>query len=155
MLEIGAKTPEFMLLSANEGTISSAKLGKSAFALIFYPGDDTPTCTNELKDFSDIYDDFQKCGVRLIGVSRDTLASHQKFAKKRSIKIELASDPEGRVVEAFGAWGEKLTFGRRYIGILRSTVLIAKGRVRGIWRVTRVAGHAAEVLGAAKALARD
>jgi len=155
ILEIGAKAPEFTLFSADGGNITSAKLAKNTYVLIFYPGDDTPTCTSELKYFSILYEDFRMFGVRLIGVSRDSLASHRKFAAKHAIKVELASDLDGQVVEAFGAWGEKQTFGRRYVGILRSTVLIANGRVRASWRVARIAGHAAEVLEAAKALARD
>jgi len=154
-LQIGAKVPEFKLLAFNGGDISPAKLGQSAFALILYPSDDTPTCTNELNDFSAFYEQFQQCRVRLIGVSCDSLASHAKFAAKHAIRIELATDADGRTMEAFGAWGEKQTFGRRYVGVLRTTVLIAKGRVRGLWRVARVAGHAAEVLAAAKALGPD
>jgi len=152
---IGAKAPTFSLLAAKGGAITSAGLGNVAYALIFYPGDDTPTCTNELLDFSANYDNFQKCRVRLIGVSRDGLASHAKFAAKHALKIELACDADGRAVEAFGAWGAKQMFGRRYMGILRSTVLVAGGRVRGLWRVKRIAGHVAEVLKAAQALGAD
>ena len=154
-ITIGSKSPTFALLAAEGGAISSASLGKCVYALIFYPGDDTPTCTNELTDFSDLFDEFQKFQVRLIGVSRDSLASHAKFAAKHALKVELACDSDGRAVEAFGAWGEKQMFGHRYMGILRSTVLVACGRVRGLWRVKRIAGHAAQVLEAAQALGRD
>jgi thioredoxin-dependent peroxiredoxin len=154
-IAIGAKTPTFALLAVEGGAITSANLGKAAYALIFYPGDDTPTCTNELRDFSILFDKFQKCHVRLIGISRDSLASHAKFAAKHALKVELATDSDGRAVEAFGAWGGKQMFGRRYMGILRSTVLVAGGRVRGLWRVKRIAGHASEVLRAAQALAVD
>ena len=154
-ITIGSKAPNFALLAAESGAITSASLGKGVYALIFYPGDDTPTCTNELIDFSNLLDNFQKCHVRLIGVSRDTLASRAKFAAKHALKVELACDSDGRVVEAFCAWGEKQMFGRRTMGVLRSTVLVAGGRVRGLWRVKRIAGHAAEVLEAAQALGGD
>jgi len=154
-LKVGDKTPKFRLLGADGALITETTLGGQSTLLIFYPGDDTPTCTNEMKDFSNHSEDFGKLNVRLLGVSRNSPVSHRKFRAKHRLQVELATDETGEAVKAFGAWGEKLLFGRLTLGIRRSTVLVDKGRVAAIWRVGRVAGHAAEVLAHLAALARN
>ena len=121
--------------------------------LYFYPKDDTPGCTREAQDFSALHAAFQAIGVALLGVSRDTPAKHQKFAAKYDLTVPLASDDEGTVTEAFGAWVEKQLYGRTYMGIDRSTFLFdASGVLVRAWRKVRVAGHADAVLEAARAL---
>ena len=154
-LKTGAKVPSFSVVGEDGAAVTNLILAASPYVLIFYPGDDTPTCTNELTDFSKLSDEFIKHNIRLLGISPDSPASHAKFRAKRGLKLELASDESAKAIRAFDAWGEKTLFGRRYFGVLRSTVMVANGRIAGLWRVTRVAGHAAAVLEAAAALAAN
>ncbi len=151
-LKSGAKAPNFSVVGADGSAITNLTLAAGPYVLIFYPGDDTPTCTNELVDFSNLSEDFTKLNIRLLGISPDSPKSHEKFRAKWNLQVELASDEDAKTIRAFSAWGEKALFGRRYFGVLRTSVLIAKGRIAGLWRVTRVAGHAAAVLQAAAAL---
>ena len=119
----------------------------------FYPKDDTPGCTNEGKDFSALIGDFNALGVAVVGVSRDGVKKHDRFKAKHDLKVILAADEDGAVTEAWGVWVEKQLYGRKYMGIERSTFLIdGKGVIRRIWRKVKVAGHAEEVLAAAQAL---
>lgn len=119
----------------------------------FYPKDDTPGCTREAQDFSTLAADFATAGVHLLGISRDTVARHVKFAAKHALTVPLASDLDGSVTEAFGVWGEKQLYGKTYMGIERATFLFdADGRLATSWRKVRVPGHAEAVLAAAKAL---
>lgn len=121
--------------------------------LYFYPKDDTPGCTKEAIDFTVTAPALKKLGASVIGVSKDSVASHDKFKKKHKLSVILASDPEGKVLESYGAWVEKSMYGRTYMGIERSTFLIdGKGRLAKIWRKVRVPGHVEEVLAAAKEL---
>jgi peroxiredoxin Q/BCP len=121
--------------------------------LWFYPKDDTTGCTREALDFTAAAEDFAAVGATLIGVSRDSPASHTKFRNKHGLRAILASDEDGAVCAAWGVWQEKSMYGRKYMGIDRSTFLIdADGRVARIWRGVRVPGHVAEVLTAARAL---
>ncbi len=147
----GAAAPDFELESAS-GPIRLGDFAGRTLVVYFYPKDDTTGCTTEAKDFSALADEFAKAGVAVVGVSKDSTRSHEKFAAKHDLTVRLGSDPAGAVVEAFESWVEKSLYGRRYMGIDRSTFLIADGVIRRIWRKVRVAGHAQAVLDAAKAL---
>lgn len=119
----------------------------------FYPKDDTPGCTTEAKDFSGLAAEFAAAGVAVLGVSKDTTASHAKFAKKHALTVELVSDTDGSLCDAFGVWVEKSMYGKTYMGIERATFLIAAdGRIAEVWHKVKVKGHAESVLAAAKAL---
>jgi peroxiredoxin Q/BCP len=147
----GAKAPDFEL-EGSDGPIRLADFAGKTLVLYFYPKDDTTGCTMEAQQFSALAADFAKAGASVIGVSKDSLKSHEKFTGKYSLTVRLGSDPAGAVVEAYGSWVEKSLYGRRYMGIDRSTFLIADGTIRRIWRKVKVAGHAQAVLDAAKAL---
>lgn len=148
----GDPAPAFELPTDDGGRIGSESLRGKPYVIYFYPKDDTPGCTKEAIAFSCLEAEFAKLGVPVIGVSKDDIASHQKFRKKHNLEIALASDPEGKVVEAFGAWVEKSMYGKKYMGIDRSTFLVGKdGRILKAWRNVKVPGHAEAVLEAAKA----
>ena len=151
-LTIGAKAPDFDLAGAN-GLIRLADLKGQPVVLYFYPKDDTSGCTKEAQAFSALSSDFAKLGATVVGVSKDSLASHAKFTAKYDLTIQLGSDPEGQVIEAYGAWVEKSMYGRTYMGIERSTFLIAAdGTLSRIWRKVKVPGHAEAVLEAVRGL---
>jgi peroxiredoxin Q/BCP len=151
-IDVGSKAPDFDL-ETDAGRVSLAALKGKAVVLYFYPKDDTPGCTNEGKDFSALAPEFAKAGAVVIGCSKDSVKAHAKFRAKHELKVELASDPEGKTIEAYGAWVEKSLYGRQYMGIDRSTVVIdGSGVVRAIWRKVKVAGHAEAVLAAVKGL---
>ncbi len=119
----------------------------------FYPKDDTPGCTREAQDFSALADEFAGAGVHVIGISRDTVAKHNKFTAKHALRAPLASDLDGSVTEAFGVWGERQMYGRTYMGIERATFLFDRdGHLARAWRKVKVPDHAAAVLEAARAL---
>lgn len=148
----GAAAPEFDLETA-DGRVRSADLRGRTVVLYFYPKDDTSGCTKEAQDFTALAGEFEAAGATVIGVSKDSVASHRKFAGKYDLTVTLASDPEGEVVERFGSWVEKSMYGRKYMGIDRSTFLIdGEGVVRRVWRKVKITGHAAEVLKAVRAL---
>ena len=148
----GAPAPDFELAGA-DGPVRLADFAGKPLVVYFYPKDDTSGCTREAQDFTALAGDFAKAGVALLGVSKDSLASHAKFTAKYGLAVPLASDPEGAMIEAYGAWVEKNMYGRKYMGIERSTFLIdASGKLARIWRKVKVPGHAAEVLKAAQAL---
>ena len=145
-LEIGDKIPKFFLNLSNNTFISSKDLIGKTYVIYFYPKDNTPGCTNEAKDFSCLFKDFEKLDVEIIGVSKDSIKTHQNFIEKHKLKIKLGSDLEGKVIEKFGVWVEKKMYGRIYMGIERSSFLISdKGRIENIWRKVKVKGHAKEV----------
>lgn len=149
----GMKAPAFDLPAAGGGRISLETLKGKAVVLYFYPKDDTTGCTREAIDFTALVDDFADAGAVVVGVSRDTVKKHDRFRDKHGLKVELASDEDGALCEAYGVWVEKTLYGRQYMGIERATFLIdAAGVVRRVWRKVRVAGHAAEVLDAVRAL---
>ncbi|MFM8376517.1 MAG: peroxiredoxin [Phenylobacterium sp.] len=151
-LDAGAKAPDFEMAGA-EGPVRLADFAGKALVLYFYPKDDTSGCTKEAQDFSALSADFAAAGASVLGVSKDSVASHGKFTAKYGLSVPLASDPEGAALEAYGAWVEKSMYGRKYMGIERSTFLVDGGGViRRIWRKVKVPGHAAEVLAAVKAL---
>ncbi len=148
----GAPAPDFELAGA-DGPVRLADYAGKPLVVYFYPKDDTSGCTREAQDFTALAGDFAKAGVSLLGVSKDSLASHAKFTAKYGLAVPLASDPEGAMIEAYGSWVEKNMYGRKYMGIERSTFLIdASGKLARIWRKVKVPGHAAEVLKAAQAL---
>ncbi len=149
----GDKAPDFTLPTDGGGSVTLSKLRGRPAVLYFYPKDDTSGCTAEACGFRDAFPDYGKSGAVVIGVSRDSVASHDKFKKKHRLPFILASDEKGEVTERYGVWVEKSMYGRKYMGIDRSTFLIDKdGVVRGAWRKVKVGGHVAEVLKAVQAL---
>jgi peroxiredoxin Q/BCP len=152
-LTIGDKAPDFTLPTDGNGTVSLAALKGKKVILYFYPKDDTPGCTKEACGFRDALPDFGGSGAVVIGVSKDTVAKHDKFKQKHELPFTLASDPEGKTIEAYDAWVEKSLYGKKYMGIDRATFLIdGAGVIRGIWHKVKVDGHVDAVLQAAKAL---
>jgi peroxiredoxin Q/BCP len=152
-LSIGARVPDFSLPATLIGTVSRASLGGKPFVLYFYPKDDTSGCTAEACGFRDTLPDFKKLGVPVIGVSKDGLASHEKFAKKYGLTFPLASDEDTKVAARFGVWVEKSMYGRKYMGMERATFLVdGKGVIRAIWHKVSVPGHVDEVAKAVKDL---
>lgn len=152
-LTIDAKAPDFTLPATGGRTVSLKELKGKPFVLYFYPRADTPGCTKEACAFQSGLPDFSGLGVTVIGVSKDSMKALEKFAEKYGLTFPLASDPEAKMIEAYGAWGEKSLYGRKYMGIERSTVLInAAGKVARLWPKVKVAGHAEEVLQAVQAL---
>lgn len=154
MVEEGHKAPDFELPCDAGQTVRLGKLKGRPVVLYFYPKDDTSGCTSEAKDFTTFAAQFEKAGVTVLGVSPDSCASHAKFRKKHALAITLLADEEKKAAEAYGVWVEKSMYGRKYMGIERSTFLIDKaGKVARTWRKVKVPGHAEDVLAAAKALA--
>jgi peroxiredoxin Q/BCP len=152
-LSPGDKAPNFRLATDGGGAISLSELKGSPFVLYFYPKDDTSGCTKEAIGFSEERKKFEKLGVNIIGVSKDGVASHDKFKAKHKLKITLGSDPETKTAEAYGVWVEKSMYGRKYMGMDRATFLVdAKGVIRDIWRKVKIPGHVEAVLAAAKSL---
>jgi peroxiredoxin Q/BCP len=155
MVQDGDKAPDFELKTDDGGKLKLSKLKGRPVVLYFYPKDDTSGCTTEAKDFSCLAADFRKAGVEVIGVSPDSVESHQKFAKKYDLSIRLGADTDKAVAMAYGVWGEKSMWGRLFMGIERSTFLIGKdGRIAKSWRKVRVPGHADAVLAAARELGK-
>ena len=151
-IDVGSKAPGFDL-ETDTGRVSLDTLKGRTVVLYFYPKDDTPGCTNEGKEFSALAPDFQQAGAVVIGCSKDSVKAHARFRAKYDLKVELASDPEGKTIEAYGSWVEKSLYGHQYMGIDRSTFVIdGSGLVRGIWRKVKVAGHAEAVLKAVQGL---
>jgi peroxiredoxin len=152
-LKPGDRAPTFKLATDGGGNITSAGLKGNPYVLYFYPKDDTSGCTAEAIDFSKKINKFQELGVSVIGVSKDSVASHERFRTKHKLKVALGSDPETTLAEAYGVWVEKSMYGRKYMGMERATFLVdARGVIREIWRKVKVAGHAEAVLAAARAL---
>jgi len=151
MIEDGDKAPAITVTASDGSSVDLQAPGKP-LVLYFYPKDDTSGCTREAQDFTELATEFAKAGVKVIGVSRDPMKSHEKFIGKYSLAVPLASDQEGRISDAFGTWVEKSMYGRKYMGMERATYLIgADGRVLKAWRKVKVPNHAAEVLKAATA----
>ena len=147
------KAPDFTLPTDGNGKVTLSKLKGKKVILYFYPKDDTSGCTAEACGFRDNLPKFGRTDATVIGISRDSVASHDKFKKKYDLPFILGSDEDGKVCEAYGTWVEKSMYGRKYMGIERATFLIdAKGVVRNVWRKVKVQGHVDEVLAAAKAI---
>ena len=152
-LKVGDKAPDFTLPKDGGGKIALTDLKGKAVVLYFYPKDDTSGCTAEACAFRDAFPDFSKVKAAIVGISRDSVKSHDKFKAKHELPFTLASDEDGKVCEACGTWVEKSMYGRKYMGIERATFLIdGKGVIRGISRKVKVPGHAEEVLRDAAAL---
>jgi thioredoxin-dependent peroxiredoxin len=148
MISQGDRAPDLEVKTSDGETVRLSSPGKP-LVLYFYPKDDTSGCTREAQDFTALASDFTKAGAAIVGVSRDPMKKHEKFIGKYDLKVPLASDEDGRISEAFGTWVQKSMYGRKYMGMERSTFLIgADGRVLREWRKVKVAGHAEEVLAA-------
>lgn len=146
----GGRAPDFSM-DSTQGPIKLDDFKGRMLVLYFYPKDDTPGCTTEAKDFTSLAKDFSKAGATVVGVSRDSMARHEKFAGKHDLDLILASDEDGKVCEAYGVWVEKQNYGRTYMGIERATFLIGPDKkVIRIWSKVRVKGHAEDVLSAVK-----
>lgn len=146
-IAINKPAPKFTLLADNGSKVSLSDLQGKKVILYFYPKDDTSGCTKESCEFRDELPNFTKAKAVVIGVSKDGLASHQKFKQKYALPFTLLSDEEGKVCEAYGVWVEKSMYGKKYFGIERSTFLIdEKGMIQQIWRKVKVDGHVEEVL---------
>ena len=152
-LTAGTMAPDFSLPRNGGGTVSLSDYAGKPVVLYFYPKDDTSGCTTEAIDFSGLTAEFAKLGATVIGVSPDSVKSHDKFAAKHSLSVVLAADEEHKALEAYGVWKEKSMYGKTYMGVERSTFLIDKsGKVAEVWRKVKVPGHAEAVLKAAQAL---
>src|SRR3954465_12330397 len=150
MIGEGDKAPSLMVTASDGTSINLAAPGQP-LVLYFYPKDDTSGCTREAQDFTALASDYANAGVKVVGVSRDPMKSHEKFIGKYDLAVPLVSDEDGRISEAFGTWVEKSMYGRKYMGMERATYLIgADGRVLRAWRKVKVPNHAADVLNAAK-----
>jgi peroxiredoxin Q/BCP len=153
MAAVGAPAPDFLLPSADGSEISLKALRGRKVVLFFYPKADTPGCTREAMDFNRLRPDFEKAGTVVLGISADPVKANDKFRAKYGLSLPLASDTSHAMLEAYGVWGRKSLWGRKYMGINRTTVLIGRdGRVEKVWPNVRVAGHAEEVLAAARAI---
>jgi peroxiredoxin Q/BCP len=152
-LKPGDKAPAFKLATDGGGQVSLSGLKGMPFVLYFYPKDDTSGCTKEAIAFTALAKKFEALGVALIGVSKDSAASHDRFKAKHGLKLTLASDPETKVAQSYGVWVEKSMYGRRYMGMERATFLVdAAGKILQVWRKVKVPRHAEVVLAAAKSL---
>jgi peroxiredoxin Q/BCP len=151
MIGEGDKAPAMTVTATDGSNINLAAPGQP-LVLYFYPKDDTSGCTREAQDFTKLAGDYAKTGVKVVGVSRDPMKSHEKFIGRYGLAVPLVSDEDGRISDAFGTWVEKSMYGRKYMGMERATYLIgADGRVLKAWRKVKVPNHAEEVLKAAKA----
>jgi thioredoxin-dependent peroxiredoxin len=155
MLEVGKKAPAFTLDSSDGDKVKLADLAGKTVVLYFYPRDNTPGCTVEAEGFRDAVPALKKLGAVVLGVSKDSIASHCKFRDKYKLTFPLLSDPDGKTLEAYGAWGDKVMYGKKLKGIIRSTVVIDKtGKIAHHWPKVSVKGHVDDVLGVVKALGK-
>lgn len=153
MIERGAAAPDFTLPRDGGGDVTLSGLRPKAVVLYFYPRDDTSGCTKEAIAFTESLADFEAAGAVILGVSKDTVAKHDKFRDKHELGVTLLSDAESDVCERYGVWVEKSMYGKTYMGIERATFLIGgDGAVAEVWRKVKVPGHAEAVLEAVKAL---
>ena len=151
MLEVGKKAPDFSLLNQDEKKISLKDYVGQKVVLYFYPKDDTSGCTKEACSFSDDLPKFSKIDAVILGVSPDSVKSHKKFSEKYKLKFDLLADEEKVVVEKYGVWKEKSMYGRKYMGVERTTFIIdEKGKIKNIFNKVKVDGHNKEVLEALK-----
>jgi len=149
----GAKAPAFSLPRDGGGSVSLADYAGKKLVLFFYPRADTPGCTREAIDFTRLESAFADAGAAVVGISADTVKAQESFRAKHQLSVPLVSDEQHEMLEAYGAWGEKSMYGRTFMGIIRTTVLIgADRRIAKIWRHVRVDGHAEAVLEAVRAI---
>lgn len=152
MPDIGEMAPDFTLPRDGGGMITLSVLRPGKVVVYFYPRDDTSGCTIEAKDFTALAEDFARLDVTVIGISKDSVKSHDKFLAKHDLGVILASDEAGQTCEDYGVWGEKQMYGKTFMGIERATFLIGgDGRVVNAWRKVKAKGHAEAVLAAVKA----
>jgi len=152
--DVGSKAPDFALMTDRNEIFRLSERSGSPVVLVFYPQDDTEGCMIENIEFTQLMPEFRKLGAEVVGISPDSVADHCKFRDKYQLALTLAADPEHQAIEAYGVWGPKTTFGRDYVGLIRTTFLIGPdGRIAGVWRVNRIKAHAADVLEATRALA--
>jgi thioredoxin-dependent peroxiredoxin len=152
-LNIGNNAPDFTLPRDGGGTITLSGLRGNPVILYFYPKDDTSGCTQEAIEFSGLRPQFEKLGAKVIGMSPDPVKKHDKFKTKHDLKVDLVADEDKAIIESYGLWVEKSMYGRKYMGVERTTFLIdSDGKIAKIWNKVKVPGHAAEVLEAAKVL---
>jgi thioredoxin-dependent peroxiredoxin len=151
---VGDAMPDIAMETPEGGSVKPSDFAGSKLVIFFYPKDDTPGCTTENKDFSALQADFSAAGTKLLGVSKDPAKKHAKFIAKHGLTAPLASDAEeGGLSDALGVWAEKQMYGKTYMGMVRATYLVdASGKIARIWDKVKVAGHAEDVLAAAKAL---
>ena len=153
MIEVSVTAPDFTLPQDGGDDVTLATLQGSAVVLFFYPRDDTPGCTKESIGFSKSLREFADAGAQIFGISKDSLTKHGKFTTKHSLTVPLLSDEHGSVCENYGVWKEKNMYGKTYMGIERTTVLIgADGKIAQIWAKVKVPGHVEDVLGAVESL---
>ncbi len=146
-IEVGGKAPAFTLEADDGSTVSLKDFAGKKVVLYFYPKDATPGCTTEACDFRDLKARLTRKGAVVLGVSKDNLASHQKFKAKQKLNFLLLSDPDSEVMRSYGAWGEKTLYGKKMTGTIRTTVLIGEdGKIRKVWPKVKVSGHVEEVL---------
>lgn len=151
MVEQGKRAPAFNLPSADSGKVALKDLKGQIVVLYFYPKDNTPGCTTEAVEFTAALPKFEKLGAVVIGVSKDSVESHCKFRDKHGLRVQLLSDPDGTVIEKYGAYGEKNMYGKKMMGIIRTTVIIGgDGKVARVFPKVRVKGHVDAVLAAVK-----
>ena len=151
MIKENSKAPNFKLASSNNKNFEINKSLDQYLVIYFYPRDNTPGCTNEAKDFSKLYKEFKKLNCEIVGISKDTIESHRKFISKFKIPFQLLSDEKIIALKKYGAWGEKSMYGKKFMGIKRTTVLInPKGKIIKIWNNVKVKDHAKEVLNCLK-----
>jgi len=153
MPQISEPAPDFTLPATGGEQVTLSALRPACVVLFFYPRDDTSGCTRESIDFSELADDFKAHGVRVLGISKDSLKSHEKFATKHDILVPLLSDEHSHACEDYGVWKQKNMYGKTYMGIERTTFLIdGNGRISRIWPRVKVPGHVRDVLEAVRAL---
>ena len=151
MIKENSKAPNFKLPSSNNKNFEINKSLDQYLVIYFYPRDNTPGCTNEAKDFSKLYREFKKLNCEIFGISKDSVESHKKFISKFKIPFQLLSDEKITALKKYGAWGEKSMYGKKFMGIKRTTVLInQKGKIIKIWNNVKVKDHAKEVLSCLK-----
>lgn len=149
----GSELPKFDLEADGGRRVTSDALKGSPAVVYFYPKDNTPGCTKEAISFTELSQEFESLGVKVLGISPDSAAKHEKFIAKHELSLILGADPEHEAAEAFGVWVEKSMYGKKFMGVERATFLIdAEGKVAKVWRKVKVAGHAEAVLEAARAL---
>ena len=151
MIKENSKAPNFKLPSSDNKNFEINKSVNQYLVIYFYPRDNTPGCTNEAKDFSKLYKEFKKLNCEIVGISKDSVESHKKFISKYKISFQLLSDEKIITLKKYGAWGEKSMYGKKFMGIKRTTVLInPKGKIIKIWNNVKVKDHAKEVLSCLK-----
>lgn len=154
-LVAGGKVPEFRLPTDQGNEIGPSDFEGRYLVIYFYPKDDTTGCTREAQEFTTAIEEFRALGAEILGISRDSLTRHRNFRQKYGLEVMLASDEDGRVCEAFGVWKEKSMYGKKFMGIERSTFLVGPdGTVLSVWRKVRVPGHVEAVLEAVRTAAK-